>query len=121
MAYGGDAFNRRLQAGLVMARQKFGISRQYESAEETQRSELSSRCDCRDVGMWWREETNQHQLVRCGRRSEYHPSVDANCPPFAFFGHRGRGKATSPVESVADIPTVPLEVRFCEGFRMPAP
>jgi len=35
MAYGGDAFNQRWQAGLVMARQKFGISRQYESAEET--------------------------------------------------------------------------------------
>jgi hypothetical protein len=35
MAYGGDAFNRRWPAGLVMARQKFGISRQCERAEET--------------------------------------------------------------------------------------
>ena len=35
MAYGGDAFNRRWPKGLVMARQKFGISRQCERAEET--------------------------------------------------------------------------------------
>ena len=34
MAYGGDAFNRRWPAGLVMVRQKFGISRQCERAEE---------------------------------------------------------------------------------------
>ncbi len=32
---GGDASNRRWPAGLVMARQKFGISRQCERAEET--------------------------------------------------------------------------------------
>jgi hypothetical protein len=35
MAYGGDASNRRWPASLVMARQKFGISRQCERSEET--------------------------------------------------------------------------------------
>jgi hypothetical protein len=47
MAYDGDAFNRRWQAGLAMARQKFGISRQYESAPFLARSGLEAHATVR--------------------------------------------------------------------------
>src|SRR6266481_9480247 len=44
MAYGGDAFSRRWPAGLVMARQKFGLSRQCERAEETFALQTEAGC-----------------------------------------------------------------------------
>ena len=52
-----------------MACQKFGISRQYESAEETQRSRStvrsarsrSSRCDCPGAGVRSAEDWNERQ------------------------------------------------------------
>ena len=41
---GGDASNRRWPAGLVMARQKFGLSRQCERAEETFALQTEAGC-----------------------------------------------------------------------------
>jgi len=52
---GGDASNRRWPAGLVMARQKFGISRQCERAEETFAFQTKGRLSASGTFRTWRD------------------------------------------------------------------
>src|ERR1700723_3415694 len=80
-----------------MARQRCGISRQYESAEETQRSRStvrsarsrSSRCDCRGASLRSAKIGTRVSMSACGTKRQF-----ARCKAMSGVG----GKADLPVE-----------------------
>ena len=99
MARGADAFNRRWLAGLVMARQKFGISRQCESAEGIY------RCIKMAPG--------QHDLTKL---CFIEPTVNFHAEP-SHGEQDGQPKEPNHRGSSIEYDELPPSVRFCWGVN----